>query len=67
MGGDPNVVPRQVPELCWLTGGSCVLIDGGFVFWEFSDQTLLLWVQNLSKGYSLVSFFKSGPGLFIAL
>lgn len=62
MGGDPNVVPRQVPELSWLTVGCCVLIDGDLVFWDLSDQTLLLQVQNLLKGSLLVSFFKSGSG-----
>lgn len=49
MGGEPHVVPRQVPELSWLTGGSCVLIDGGFVCLELSHQVLLLWVQKFIK------------------
>lgn len=43
------MVPRQVPELSWLTGGSCVLRGGGFVALERSDQILLRWVPQFIK------------------
>lgn len=58
MGGDPNVVSKEVPKLSWLTAGSYVLIDGGLVLLEPLDQTLLLWAQKLLKTLFAGIFFQ---------
>lgn len=56
--------PRKSLNSQWLTGGSCVLIDGGLVLLELLDQTLLLWMRKLLKSlFASIFLQKQTKGL----